>query len=45
MGGKRLGGVADHRLAGKEEELLRRVRAEAAAGTGGDKNEGDAHGP
>ena len=33
-----------HRLAGDAEELLGRLGAEAAAGAGGDKERGDAHG-
>ena len=41
--GQRLGGVADHRLAGERQELLRRLGAEPAARPGGDQDGCDSH--
>ena len=43
LGGQRLGGVADHRLAGQRQELLRDVGAKAASRSGGNKDSGDTH--
>ena len=43
VGGQRLGGVADHRLSGERQKLLRRLGAESAARPGCDQDRCYAH--
>jgi hypothetical protein len=44
VSGQGLRGMADNRLSGQQNELLRRFRVESVARTGGDKDGCDSHG-